>query len=205
MRRGYHRGVARRVRPLAEREARWAFALAALGSVSLYVTLPAAVVLAVRAIRGRRGGDGSEPAIGVLALGLVWLAFLMGYPVMHAVAMTALSAEDGWRAMWFLGGLLALAAAIGTLARFLVHGHPERWMSQLAAFAGVIAVLFATALQAVEAAPIGLRLPGSCGSPVSSNADCVGRMPWLAVGPAAVVGLAWFLVSFLRSRAQAAR
>lgn len=196
--------MARRVRPLAEREARWAFALAALGSVSLYATLPAAVVLAVRAIRGRRGGDGSEPAIGVLALGLVWLAFLMGYPMMHAVAMTALSAEDGWRAMWFLAGLLALAAAVGALARFLVHGHPERWVSQHAAFAGVIAVLVATALQAVEVAPIGVRLPGSCGAPVASNADCVGRMPWLAVGPAGLVGLAWFLVSFVRSRAQAA-
>src|SRR5438445_190021 len=74
--------MARRIRPFVEREAVWAFVLACLGFVSMYATLPAAVVLAARTIRRRVAGGtadrsrcgyrGSsianrEPTLGVLS------------------------------------------------------------------------------------------------------------------------------------------
>ena len=48
-------------------------------------TLPAAAVLGVRAMRRPRGGDGSEPALGMLALGVAWLSFLLAYPSMRTI------------------------------------------------------------------------------------------------------------------------
>ena len=141
--------MARRLRPFVEREATWAVALAALGFVSMYATLPAAAVLGARAIRRRRGGDGSEPAIGVLAFGFVWLSFLLGYPAMRVIALAA--AQPGeWAPRAFLGSVAALAIVILLLANAAVRIHPERWVARRFVLAGIgLAVGMAFAQAAV--------------------------------------------------------
>jgi hypothetical protein len=133
---------------LAEREATWAVALAALGFVSMYATLPAASLLGVRAIRRRRWGDGSEPALGMLAFGIMWISFLLAYPAMRVIVIAARH-PGGWAPRAFLGTLVVLAAAIVALTRLAVRMHPERWVARRVLLAGIglaIAVAFSQAM-----------------------------------------------------------
>ena len=141
--------MARPLKPFVEREATWAVLLAVLGFVSMYATLPAAAVLGTRAIRRRRGGDGSEPAIGVLAFGFVWLSFLLGYPPMRVITLAAVQ-PGGWEPRAFLASVAALAVVILLLANIAVRIHPERWIARRAAIAGIgVAVGLAFAQAAV--------------------------------------------------------
>ena len=140
--------MARRLRPFVEREATWAVALAALGFVSMCATLPAATLLGVRAIRRRRGGDGSEPALGVLAFGFMWLSFLLAYPAMRAIVIAAEQPGE-WGPRAFLGTLVVLAGIIVAMATLAVRIHPERWVARRFLLAGIglaIAVVFTQAM-----------------------------------------------------------
>ena len=148
---GYVGDVARRLRPFAEREATWAVALAALGFVSMYATLPAASLLGMRAIRRRRGGDGSEPAIGMLAFGIMWISLLLAYPAMRVIVIAARQPGE-WAPRTFLGTLVVLAAVIVAMTRLALRTHPERWMARRCLLAGIgvaIAVAFTQAMMLV--------------------------------------------------------
>ena len=135
--------MARRIKPFVEREATWAVVLAALGFVSMYATLPAAAYLGVKTIRRRRGGDGSEPALAVLAFGFVWLSFLMAYPAMRVIVLAS-EQPGAWMPRAFLASVVALAGAIVVLARFGVDMHPERWVARRFVVAGIgIAIVVA--------------------------------------------------------------
>jgi FtsH-binding integral membrane protein len=143
--------MARRLRPFVEREATWAVALAALGFVSMCATLPAASLLGMRAIRRRHGGDGSEPALGILAFGFVWLSFLLAYPAIRVIVIAA-EQPGGWAPRAFLATLVVLAATIVALSTFAVRIHPERWMIRKFLFAGIglaIVVVFTQAMMLV--------------------------------------------------------
>ena len=140
--------MARRLKPFVEREATWAVALAALGFVSMYATLPAATLLGYRSLRRQRGGDGSEPAIGMFAFGVMLVSFLLAYPAMRVIVIEA-SRPDGWAPRAFLGTLVVLAAAIVGLATVAVRIHPERWIARRFLLAGIgvaIAVVFTQAM-----------------------------------------------------------
>jgi hypothetical protein len=186
-----------RLRPFVEREAMWAAGLASLAAISFWATLPAAVFLAVRTIRrGDRGyGDGSEPAFAALALALALLGFWFAVPLMYAIARTARFAHDPWRILAFAGGLIALSAIVVALSTYLLRCHPERWVARRLAIAGVLAVVLAGGLQAALTLSRSDGLPAICGRVTSSNADCVGIVPWSAVFPAAVMGAAFFAIS----------
>lgn len=186
------RPMARRLRPHADREAILALGLAGLGFVSLEATLPAAGVLGVRAIRRRGDGSGCDPALGVLVLGVSWLSFLLGYPTLRAIALTASHAQDQWRIAGFVLGWVALALAAFWLANFLVNSHPERWVARRAARAGIVAIVAAGLLQTF-AVTAGVSVVGEpCGT---TNADCLGATPWASIAPAAAIGAGWFVVS----------
>lgn len=193
--------MARRLRPHADREAILALGLAGLGFVSMEATLPAAGVLGVRAIRRRGDGSGCDPALGVLVLGVSWLSFLLGYPTLRAVALTAWNAEDPIRVVGFVLGWVALALAAFWLANFLIGAHPERWMARRAARAGIVAVVAAGLLQTIAVTSGDSLVGESCGTTIS---DCVGTTPWASVVPAAAIGLAWFTVSLALGPALAA-
>jgi hypothetical protein len=184
--------MTRPLRPIVEREACWAVSLAALGAISLWATLPAAIWLVVRTFR-RRGGDGTEPAIAVVAIGMAWISFLLGYPALISIAETASHASDHARAWGFFAGLALMAVVAAWLVDRVVWIHPERWVARAAAVAGIVVVVVAGALQAF----ILVTGFGSCGTPLASNADCVGGTPWIMVGPALAVGIAWFVISIL--------
>jgi hypothetical protein len=140
--------VSRRLLPFGEREALWSLGLASLGFVSMYATLPAAMVLAMRAIRRRRVVDGSEPAIAALAFSVGLLSFLLGYPAMRAIVLEASSGRD-WRPWAFLVSLSAMAVLIVALSRFALQVHPEHWMARRAAVLGIAAAVVISFSQAV--------------------------------------------------------
>lgn len=143
--------MSRQLRPFVEREATWAVVLGALGFPSMYATLPAAAVLAVRAVRGHKGGDGSEPALGVLAFGFVWLSFLLAYPAMRVIVLAA-GQPGGWGPRVFLASLVGLALVILALAKTAVHMHPERWIARRFAMIGIglaVSVAFIQAMALV--------------------------------------------------------
>jgi hypothetical protein len=143
--------MARRLKPFVEREATWAVALAALGFVSMYATLPAATLLGYRSLRRQRGGDGSEPAIGVLAFGIMLVSFLLAYPAMRVIVLAARQPGQ-WAPRAFLATLVLLAAAIVALASLAVRIHPERFIARRIALAGIglaIAVAFTQAMSLV--------------------------------------------------------
>jgi hypothetical protein len=194
-----------KIRTLVEREATWSFGLASLGFLSLYTTLPAAAYLGFRTIRNRRGGDGSEPAIVALALGMAWISFLLGYPLMRAIVLTATRADDRWRAWTFAAGLLIDAVLIAILANVAVRIHPERWVARRAVIAGIVAAIVAAALHAFGVAVGASGGVAGCGSAFAVNADCLGPLPWATIGPAIAVGLLWFAVSILLNRLRRAR
>jgi len=187
--------MARRLRPLVEREAIWAFVLAALGSISMYLTLPASIVLSYRCIAGkRRGGDGSEPAIGAFSLGTAWLSFLLAYPTMRTIVSAVLASPDRYRAIGFAVGWAILAGMIGLLVRFMIQSHPERWLARRFAVAGVVTIAAAGAFQLAAAG-----LTGRCDVHGGTLVDCVGVTPWIAVAPALAVGGLWLAVALSAS------
>jgi hypothetical protein len=190
----YGCGMARPLRPLADREAMLALALAGLGFVSMEATLPAAGVLGVRAIRSKRAGDGCEPVIGILVLGVAWLSFLLGYPTLRSVAITAWHADDVLRIIGFLAGWIVLAFGAFVLATFLLHVHPERWVARAAARAGIVAIATAGLLQAYTVTADKRTVSDLCGT---SNADCLGRTPWSSLVPALAIGVAWLVASLI--------
>lgn len=140
--------MARMLRPFAEREATWAVVLAALGFVSMCATLPAAAVLGVRAIRRPRGGDGSEPALGMLAFGVAWLSFLLAYPAMRTIVLAA-GQPGNWVPRIFLGSVAVLAAVIVVLSGLAVRMHPERWVARRMLMTGIGVAVVATFAQAM--------------------------------------------------------
>lgn len=140
--------MARRLRPFVEREATWAVVLAALGFVSMCATLPAAAVLGFRAIRRPRGGDGSEPALGMLTFGVAWLSFLLAYPMMRSIVLAA-EQPGQWVARGFLGSVAVLAVAIVVLSGLAVRMHPERWVARRVVIAGIAVAVAATFAQAM--------------------------------------------------------
>jgi hypothetical protein len=187
--------MARRLRPLAEREAIWAFVLAALGSISMYLTLPASIVLSYRCIAGkRRGGDGSEPAIGAFSLGTAWLSFLLAYPTMRTIVSAVLASPDRYRAIGFAVGWAILASTIGLLVWFMIRSHPERWLARRLAVAGVVTIVAAGAFQLAAAG-----LTGRCDVHGGTLVDCVGVTPWIAVAPALAIGGLWLAVALSAS------
>jgi hypothetical protein len=190
-----------RLRPFVEREAMWAAGLASLSAISFWATLPAAVFLAIRTIRrtDRGQGDGSEPAFGVLALALALLGFWFAMPAMSAIARTAGVADDPWRAVAFACGLAALSAVVVALVTYLLRCHPERWVARRLALCGILTIVLAGGLQATIAISRVVGLVPACGRATSTNADCVGALPWSVLLPAATMGAAFFVVSLAAS------
>jgi hypothetical protein len=194
-------GPMARLRPFVEREAMWAAGLASLSAISFWATLPAAVFLAVRTIRRRdRGhGDGSEPAFAALALALALVGFWFAVPPMYAIARTASIADDPWRAVAFAAGLVALSAVVIALATYLLRCHPERWIARRLALSGLLTAVVTGGLQAAVALSRSVGLLPACGRLTSSNADCVGTLPWSVLLPAAATGAAFFVISLAAS------
>jgi hypothetical protein len=185
--------MSRRLRPLADREALLALGLAGAGFLSLEATLPAAGALAVRSIRTPRVSDGTGPAVGVLVFAVAWISFLLGYPTLRAMWMTATEHGDPLRVVAFVGGWVALAVTAMLLSNFLVRCHPERWVARGVARAGIVAVIAAGLIQFLETTGVRLQEPSrSCGD---SLAECLGSPPWASLAPALAVGVAWFLGS----------
>ncbi|MGZ8661797.1 MAG: hypothetical protein ACXWYI_06955, partial [Actinomycetota bacterium] len=187
--------MARRLRPLVEREAIWAFVLALLGAISMYLTLPASIVLSIRCIAGkRRGGDGSEPAIGAFALGTAWLSFLLAYPTMRTIVAAVFASSDRYRAIGFAIGWAILAGVIGLLVWFMIRSHPERWLARRLAVAGVVTIVAAGAFQLAAAG-----LTGRCDVHGGTLIDCVGVTPWIVMAPALAIGGTWLAVALSAS------
>lgn len=193
--------MARPLRPLADREALLALGLAGLGFVSFEATLPAAGILGVRAFRSRRSGDGCGPAVGALVLGVSWISFMLGFPIVRAVAVTARHADDPWRFIGFVAGWLALAKGALMLANFLLRTHPERYVARAAARAGIVAVATAGLLQTLTVTADQRLITAPCGA---SNAACLGATPWSSIVPAMLIGGAWFLAAMALPRVRAA-
>jgi len=195
--------MARRLRPLADREAILALGLAGAGFLSLEATLPAAGALAVRSIRTPRSADGTGPAVGVLVFAVAWVSFLLGYPTLRAMWLTASEYHDPVATAAFVGGWLVLAAAAVLLANFLCRCHPERFVARAAARAGIVTVISAGLLQLASITREMLEDPARvCGV---SLTDCVGTPPWGSLGPALAIGGAWFLISLGAARLARAR
>ena len=181
--------MARRLRPLADREALLALGLAGAGFLSLEATLPAAGALAVRSTRAPRAGDGTGPAVGVLVLAIAWVSFLLGYPTLRSMWLTATETNDPALVVAFLVGWAALALTALALANFLIRCHPERWVAR----AGIMAVIAAGLFQFLATTGVRLQEPSRrCGD---SLAECLGSPPWTSLFPALAVGAAWFLLS----------
>lgn len=185
--------MARRLRPLADREAILALGLAGAGFLSLEATLPAAGALAIRSIRAPKASDGTGPALGVLVLCTAWISVLLGYRPLRAVWIAASEQHDPARVAAFVAGWLALAAAAMLLANFLVRCHPERVTARALARAGIVTVISAGLLQLLAITQTMLeRIPRRCGD---SLAECVGSPPWASLAPALAIGAAWFGLS----------
>ena len=186
-----------RLRPFVEREAMWAAGLASLSAISLWATLPAAVLLAIRTIRreDRGHGDGSEPAIAALALALAMLGFWFAMPPMYAIARTATVADDPWRAIAFIVGLVTLSGLVIALTTYILRCHPERWIARRLALAALVTMVLAGGLQAVVALSRSVGLLPTCGRLTATNADCVGTLPWSVLLPAAAMGGAFFVLT----------
>lgn len=185
--------MSRRLRPLADREAILALGLAGAGFLSLEATLPAAGALAVRSFRTQRSSDGTGPAVGMLVFGTAWISFLLGYPTLRAMWLTATEHHDPARVVAFVGGWLALAASALLLANFLCRCHPERVVARALARAGIVTVIAAGLLQFMAITSAMLQEASrDCGD---SLADCLGSPPWASLGPALAVGAAWLVLS----------
>ena len=185
--------MARRLRPLADREAILALGLAGVGFLSLEATLPAAGALAIRSIRTPRAADGTGPAVGVLVFAIAWVSFLLGYPTRRAMYISATEHQDPIRVAAFLVGWLALAAAAMLLANFLCRCHPERVMARALARAGIVTVIAAGALQFL--AITGAMLQHASRRCGDTLAECLGSPPWASLVPAIAIGGAWLALS----------
>jgi hypothetical protein len=185
--------MGRRLRPLADRQAILALGLAGVGFLSLEATLPAAGALAVRSMRSPRSSDGTGPAVGVLVLGIAWVSFLLGYPTLRAMWLTATEHHDPARVAAFVVGWVGLAATVVLLADFLCRCHPERFVARAVARAGIVTVVAAGLLQL--ASITGTMLEHASRRCGESLAECVGTPPWSSLGPALVIGGAWLLLS----------
>jgi hypothetical protein len=200
--------MARRLRPLADREAILALGLAGAGFLSLEATLPAAGALAVRSIRTPRASDGTGPAVGVLVLGTAWISFLLGYPTLRAMWLMASERHDPVRVAAFVAGWVALAATALALSNFLVRCHPERFVARALARAGIVTVIAAGMLQFL--AVTGAMLEHASRRCGDTLAECLGSPPWASLAPALAVGAAWLSLSLAleavaRSRRHARR
>lgn len=185
--------MARRLRPLADREALLALGLAGAGFLSLEATLPAAGALAVRSIRTPRAADGTGPAMGVLVFAVAWVSFLLGYPTLRSMWLTATQRNDPALVVAFLVGWVALALTALALANFLIGCHPERWVARMVARAGIVTVIATGLFQFLATTGVRLQEPSRrCGE---SLAECLGSPPWTSLGPGLAVGTTWFLVS----------
>lgn len=195
--------MSRRLRPLADREAILALGLAGAGFLSLEATLPAAGALAVRSFRTQRSTDGTGPAVGVLVFAIAWVSFLLGYPTLRAMWLTATEHHDPARVAAFVIGWLALAATALLLANFLCRCHPERVVARAIARAGIVSVIAAGLLQFMAITSVMLQEASrDCGD---SLADCLGSPPWASLVPALAVGAAWLVLSLAVSEAARAR
>lgn len=195
--------MARRLRPLADREAILALGLAGAGFLSLEATLPAAGALAIRSIRTPRASDGTGPAVGVLVFATAWISFLLGYPTLRAMWLSATEHHDPARVVAFVGGWLVLAATAMLLANFLCRCHPERLVARAIARAGIVTVIAAGSLQFMAVTSAMLQdASRDCGD---SLASCLGSPPWASFGPALAIGAAWFSLSLLASSITRAR
>jgi len=189
----YRCRMSRRLRTLADREAILALGLAGAGLFSLQATLPAAAVLAVRSIRSTRSSDGTGPAVGVLVLAVAWVSFLLGYPTLRALWVTASEQGDLPRVVAFAAGWVALALVVALLALFLCRCHPERFVARAAARAGIVTVVVAGMLQFLTMTRAMIDHAGRlCGDSVEA---CIGSPPWASVAPAIAVGATWFVAS----------
>ena len=185
--------MARSLRPLADREAILALGLAGVGFLSLEATLPAAAALAVRSIRTPRTADGTGPAVGVLVFAIAWVSFLLGYPTLRAMAISASEHQDPLRVAAFVAGWVALAAAAVLLSNFLCRCHPERDMARALARAGIVTVIAAGALQFL--AITGAMLQHASRRCGDTLAECLGSPPWASLVPAIAIGGAWLALS----------
>jgi hypothetical protein len=139
----------------------------------------------------------------VLVFAVAWVSFLLGYPTLRAMWLTASEYHDPAGTAAFVGGWLALAAAAILLANFLCRCHPERFVARAAARAGIVAVIAAGLLQLASITREMLDDPTRvCGV---SLADCVGTPPWSSLAPALAIGGVWFLVSLGAARVAGAR
>jgi hypothetical protein len=181
------------LRPLADREAILALGLAGVGFLSLEATLPAAGALAIRSIRTPRAADGTGPAVGVLVFAIAWVSFLLGYPTLRAMFISATEHQDPIRVAAFLAGWLALAAAAMLLANFLCRCHPERMVARALARAGIVTVIAAGALQFL--AITGAMLQHASRRCGDTLAECLGSPPWASLVPAIAIGGAWLALS----------
>ncbi len=125
------------VLPMSDRRARLAFILAMLGVPSFGITVPAAIWLGVRAVRGRRLSSGAEPAMGFIALVIAGLDVMMLNPVLLKT-FEVLDPVQVWTGIGW-GVVLATAAAICTASTLRIH--PERWGALLVARAGLIGAM----------------------------------------------------------------
>jgi hypothetical protein len=185
--------MARSLRPLADREAILALGLAGVGFLSLEATLPAAGALAVRSIRTPRAADGTGPAVGVLVFAIAWVSFLLGYPTLRAMAISASEHQDPLPVAAFVAGWVALAAAAVLLSNFLCRCHPERVMARALARAGIVTVIAAGALQFL--AITGAMLQHASRRCGDTLAECLGSPPWASLVPAIAIGGAWLALS----------
>ena len=184
--------MARRLRPLVEREAIWAFVLALLGSISMYLTLPAAIVLSDPVHRGqapgrRRIGAGDRSVrarhrLAQLPPGLPHDA--------HDRRARWSRVPDRYRAVGFAIGWAILAGVIGLLVWFMIRSHPERWLARRLAVAGVVTIVAAGGFQLAAAG-----LTGRCDVRGGTLIDCVGVTPWIAIAPALAIGGMWLAIA----------
>ena len=189
----YRGRMARRLRPLADREAILALGLAGAGFLSLEATLPAAGAIAVRSMRTPRASDGTGPAVGVLVFAVAWISFLLGYPTLRAMWLTATQHHDPVLVAAFAGGWLALAIVVVLLSNFLCRCHPERFVARAAARAGIVTVIVAGMLQFL--AVTGEMVQDASRECGTTLADCLGTPPWTSLAPAFAIGVTWLLIS----------
>ena len=139
----------------------------------------------------------------MLVFGTAWISFLLGYPTLRAMWLSATEHHDPARVVAFVGGWLALAATALLLSNFLCRCHPERVVARAIARAGIVTVIAAGFLQFMAVTSAMLQEASrDCGD---SLADCLGSPPWASLGPALAIGAAWFSLSLLISSIARAR
>ena len=147
----------------------------------------------MRSIRTPRASDGTGPAVGVLVFATAWISFLLGYPTLRAMWLTATQHADPVLVAAFVVGWLGLAFAALLLANFLCRCHPERFVARAFARAGIVTVIAAGLLQLL--ATTGSMLHDASRRCGDSVAECIGSPPWTSLVPALAVGAVWLVLS----------